>query len=205
MNESTLTPENLIEHNYSIHYHLQHDALMPFIKEYLMKKNFVTIFYWSFNILLIVYIIYVFTQENNLEQAFSKFSIGIVVFFLLIPLHEFIHGMGYKLAGAKDVTYKAIWKKLVFYAMADRFVTKKIPFVFLAIAPFIIINSILGLCFFLFPSPYHLLSLGALFIHTSGCSGDFAMISYFYMYWDQDPVTYDHIAGKESFFFVKKR
>ncbi len=113
--------------------------------------------------------------------------------------------MGYKISGAKHVTYKAVWKKLIFYAMADRFVTKKIPFILLAIAPFVIINSTLGLCFFLFPSSYHWYLLGALFIHTSGCSGDFAMISYFYTFWDQDPVTYDHITGKESYFLVKKR
>ncbi len=38
MIESTLTPENLGEHDYIVHYHLQHDALVPFIKEYLKKK-----------------------------------------------------------------------------------------------------------------------------------------------------------------------
>ena len=61
----------------------------------------------------------------------------------LIPIHELIHGLFYKLDGAPAVQYKANFKKFIFYAMADQYVTTFYSFVILAIAPFVIINTLL--------------------------------------------------------------
>jgi hypothetical protein len=41
-------------------------------------------------------------------------------------------------------------------------------------------------------------------MHTAGCSGDFALMSYFYNYWEKNPVTYDDVAGQMSYFYLKK-
>jgi hypothetical protein len=45
--------------------------------------------------------------------------------------------------------------------------------------------------------------MGALFMHTGGCSGDFALISYFYIFLDNAPVTFDDVEGEVSCFFIK--
>jgi hypothetical protein len=45
--------------------------------------------------------------------------------------------------------------------------------------------------------------LGALFMHAGGCSVDFRLISYFYIFLDNAPVTFDDVEGEVSCFFIK--
>ncbi len=194
----------IIPQGYEVHYHLKHDEIMPFVKAYMRKKNPVILSYWVFNFLLLAFIIFEFIYTSSaIGPDLNYFMLGFPCFMLLIPVHELLHGVGYKLAGAHQVQYKMILKKMVFYAMSDQFLTPKIAFVRLALAPFIIINSLLIVLTLILPEPYFWLCLGALFMHTAGCSGDFAMVSYFFTFWERDPITYDDVAAGESFFLLK--
>lgn len=199
----TLTPENIEENGYVLHAHLTHSELVVFVKEYFFRKNPVIIFYWTFNVLVIGSGLFFLMQAASAGDSLLKLFLGFPAFFLIIPVHELIHGIGYKLAGASEVTYKAIWRQLIFYAMADRFVARKVQFVALAIAPFVLLNTIFIFLFFYLPAPWSWVGFGALIMHTAGCSGDFALISYFYCYWEKDPVTFDDVKGQQSYFFLK--
>lgn len=200
----TLTPETLEANGYHLHEHLKHTELMAFVGRYFFKKNPVMHFYWIFNIVTILGgFILLYLSPDKIGPAMSKFCQGIAAFFLLIPIHELIHGIGYRLSGAKKVSYKAVWKQLVFYAMADRFVARGWPFVLTALAPFLLLNTLCIVLFFTLPPLWNWLAFGALVMHTAGCSGDFALISYFYTHWKSDPVTYDDVAAEESFFYLK--
>ncbi|MBL0095147.1 MAG: DUF3267 domain-containing protein [Bacteroidetes bacterium] len=148
--------------------------------------------------------VYFLFQTDSVGDSILKLFLGFFVFFLIVPIHELIHGIGYKLAGAEKVSYKAIWKQMIFYAMADRFVARKKQFVLLAIAPFVLINTLFITLFLYLPEPVSWVSYGALLMHTAGCSGDFALMSYFYNYWEKNPVTYDDVVGQMSYFFLKK-
>ena len=121
----------------------------------------------------------------------------------LIPIHELIHGLFYKLAGAPTVSYKANFKKFIFYAMADKFITDQKNFVRLALAPFIVINSILIISILLSSGIISFLLAGILFIHTAGCAGDFALVSYFIENDGRNLVTYDDVSKGESYFYKK--
>jgi hypothetical protein len=197
--------DNRENNGYILQTKLLHSDLMSFIKPYLRPNNPVMIFYWGFNFILLAAIVLgMYFSNEKVSLLLDKFFLGFLLFFVLIPFHEWIHGIGYKLAGATSVSYKAEWKKLVFYAMADKFVATKKPFVALAIAPFIIINSILAIGILIAPGAWSWLFVGGLFMHTSGCAGDFALMSYFYTFWELDPVTYDDIGGKTSYFYIKQ-
>ena len=199
-----LTPDNLEQNGYVLHVHLAHLDLVAFIKQYFFMKNPVTIFYWLFNLLLVSGGVCFLFLADSAGDSLLKLFLGFFVFFLIVPVHELIHGIGYKLAGAEKVTFKAVWKQMVFYAMADRFVANKKQFVLLAIAPFLLINTLFISLFFYLPEPFSWVSYGALLMHTAGCSGDFALMSYFYNYWEKNPVTYDDVAGQMSYFYLKK-
>lgn len=188
---------------YSLQSTLTHSEIGDFIKPYFFKRNPVMIFYGIFSILLLVISVYSLIKSGAFMDHLSEFSLGIALFFLLVPIHELIHGFMYRRAGAQKVSYKAEWKKLVFYAMADKFVTYKVPFIYIALAPFVVINSLLILVVFLAPASQYFIWMGALFMHTGGCSGDFALISYFYTFWEKDPVTFDDVEGKVSYFYIK--
>jgi len=198
-----LTPDNLEQNGYGLHACLAHAELVSFIKTYFFMKNPVIISYWLFNLLILAGGIYFLFLTPSPGDSLLKLFLGFPVFFLIIPVHELIHGIGYKMAGADTVSYKAIWKQLVFYAMADRFVANKIQFVLLAVAPFILLNASFIALFFYLPEPLSWVSYGALLMHTAGCSGDFALISFFYKHWKRSPVTYDDVAGEVSYFFLK--
>ena len=202
--KNLLTPNNLDSNGYEEHARLAHQELIVFVKDYFFRNNFIILFYWLFNIIIVVSGIYLIFSSPAVGIRFEKLLLGIAAFFLLIPVHELIHGLGYKLAGAPKVSYKAVWRQMVFYAMADQFVARKKAFILLAIAPFLLLNSLLIYLFFSIPEPYSWIAYGALLMHTAGCSGDFALMSYFITYWDKDPVTYDIVDGGVTFFYLKK-
>jgi hypothetical protein len=126
------------------------------------------------------------------------------VLFILLPLHEWIHGLAYRKVGADKVSYVAQWRKLVFYAMADRFVAGKKEFYLVAFAPCIVINLLLLLGFFIFSVQTEFIFLSALLLHMSGCIGDFAMVSFFYEHQDKEVYTYDDALAAKTYFYARK-
>lgn len=198
------TPEELPDHEPDVV--LKHDDIIPFVRSYLMKRNPVILAYWLFNLFLLVASFFALLAADEPLPGIGFLLIGFVGFLLLIPLHELIHGVGYRLAGAREVTYRAVWRKLVFYAMADHFFTAKKSFVLLAIAPFFLINSLLLLVIFATSeSQLAWLAVGALIMHTAGCAGDFALLSYFLENWKLDPVVCDDIENGQTLFYLRKR
>ena len=60
---------------------------------------------------------------------------GIGLSVMLMPLHKALHALAYKLVGAPLVSFDAQWKKLVFMAVAHRFVASRNEFSVVALAP----------------------------------------------------------------------
>ncbi|MBK7637511.1 MAG: DUF3267 domain-containing protein [Saprospiraceae bacterium] len=92
----------------------------------------------------------------------SYLSFGIIFAFLLILVHEYIHVLAYKSQGANRTSYDSNWKKLYFMALADKFVANKKEFSIVALAPFVVINSILILGLFLVKGLWCFTILGTL-------------------------------------------
>jgi hypothetical protein len=196
--------EALADAGYEVKNVLEHQHMVAFVRSYLFRRDPLMLFYWLFNLLVVVMAL-VFLLRTGVDMDFLlDFLLGLGIFFLLIPLHEWIHGLGYRMAGAPQVSYKVIWRQLVFYAMADRFVVRKKAFVGMALAPFGIINSGLLMLLAFGPQSIHGYLLGVLFMHTSGCAGDFVLVSYFHSHWRQDPLTFDDVPAQKTYFLVKR-
>lgn len=129
---------------------------------------------------------------------------GAALSFLLIPIHELLHGLAYKLAGAPKVTYKAVWKQLAFYAAADKYITNYQKFRFVAITPFIVITALILIAFFTTPGQWNILLFGMLTMHTIACIGDFALLSYMFEHRNQDVLTVDDLANDRTLFYVNE-
>jgi hypothetical protein len=199
-----LTPENLSEHQYFVHQQFSHQEIMPFVKSNLKFTEGVSFVYWLFNIAILAGAIIRLTHERlPLDRIIGDFCLCIVGMLLLIPIHELIHGLFYKLVGAKKVSYSADWKKLIFYAAADKFVARKYSFVVLAFAPFVLINIVLLYIISIANGQWAWFFIGTLLIHTGGCAGDFALVNYFNKHWDKDPITYDDLTKGETYFLLK--
>jgi len=205
-----MTPaEKLTAEGYSLEAMLRHHELIDFIKPWLSVKYRVIKLFVFFNLVFLFLLVavagvFMLNSDGAAGDVFSHVAFGFALTIPLIPLHEVIHGLAYRLCGAKSVTYKANWRKLYFMAMADKFITSGKQFVFVGLAPFVVINLLLLLCSFLMPEPWNITFLSTLLVHSGMCAGDFALISYFDAARDREVVTFDDISKGETSFYSRR-
>lgn len=200
-------PEILTQEGYQHFETLHHSELGKFLKPYLFKKNRFTIFYHLATFLPLA-IFCILMGLNAGKQSFdfdhlSRFFYGFSIAFLLVPLHEYLHGLAYRYVGAGQVSYGADIKKFVFFAMADRFVANAREFFIVALTPFVVISLLAIALYFVLPSDWSVTMLGLLFVHSMFCGGDFGLLSYFEEHREKQMVTYDDVANQVSYFYVR--
>lgn len=147
------------------------------------------------------YLYRVLSNDYDYEKLSAGvwFIIGMAAFFPLIPLHEGLHLMAYRLAGAHKLFVKAHWKKGYFLAGAPNFVADARSFHFVAFLPFIVITALHLLVIFTFKAEWTTLFWGSLLMHTLGCLGDFAMVNFLGNIKEGEAVTYDTDDGYTVF------
>lgn len=205
-----LLPQELDKNGYLLLDQLEHNNIIPFIQTYLKKRTLFSVLYYSVTILCAIVIALLMWYSNHyysfkLGDMFQQLSYGVGLSFTLIPLHEYIHALAYKYLGASTTSYDANLKKFYFMAMADQFVANKREFQIVALAPFTFISlcCIIGMLFV--PLLWTFTVLGILFAHSSFCSGDFGLLSYFEFHQDKEVITYDDKTNKISYFYFKTK
>jgi len=181
---------------------LGHKDLIPFVNEhYWKRKSWVTILHYLFSFTILVIWFWIGFQERySFDEWFSRFGFAVLSFFVLLPIHELIHALVYKIAGAKDIRFGASLRQAYAYAIAHYFVANRLVFTWVAIAPFIVINSILVLgAIFLQQHAFYL--IGVLLLHTAGTSGDFAMLNYLWVNRHQEIYTFDDAVENKTYFY----
>lgn len=184
----------------------KHSELIPFIQRYLRKGTIAVKLYLFCNIIIIITsVIYLVNELDNnpFFDLFLKFSNGLALSFLLIPVHEFIHGVAYRLFGAKNIYFSFSFKKIIVIAFADMFVASKKEFKIILLAPFIIISTLLLITLTLISASWQITILGILLTHTAMCSGDFGLLSYLEVNKEKQVITFDDIKNKTTFFYYK--
>ena len=203
----TISPVDLENSGYSLLATLHHKELAPFLKPYLFKWNRFSVFYHGMTFLL-CFVSTLVMGYSIVKSGFSfdriaHFLYGFGFAFLVLPLHELLHGIAYKMVGATRVSYGGDIKKFVFYAVADNFVVNYREFRFVALAPFVAITSIsVALCFVL-PVNWVCTMMCLILVHSMFCGGDFGLLSFFREHRLQEVVTYDDVANKVSYFYSK--
>lgn len=200
--------EKLKSEGFALEARLQHNELVNFILPWLSLKHRVIRLFLVMNLffllMLIISIVYYLIQDNSSwGKMFTHAAYGFALTIPLIPLHEFIHGMAYKYCGAPKVTYKANWRKMYFMAMADQFITGRNAFFLIGLAPFILINLRLLILAYLLEPLQAIMLLSCLVVHSGMCAGDFALISFFDSARNLEVVTFDDVAGQETFFYSR--
>ncbi|GAB2602486.1 DUF3267 domain-containing protein [Spirosoma areae] len=128
---------------------------------------------------------------------------AIVTFVLLLPIHEFIHGLGFKRLGATKIGYGWSLKSMMIYAYSQLFPATMREVAFVAAMPFLVITTGLLIGLLVWPA-YTLFWVILLLTHTFGCIGDFVLIRYYYKNRHRTIYTYDDMEGeRRSYFFVE--
>lgn len=204
-----LKPEELEENGYVLLDQLDHRELVHFIRIYLKKRTRYSVFYYCCNLLLFAAAGYLLVAgvpgvPSGFGHRFTHFGYGLAFTFSLIPLHEYIHVLAYRWQGARHTSLDVNLKKLYFLALAYRFVADKREFQRVAMAPFGLISLLLTGLLFVVPSDWIITVVATLLTHTAMCSGDFGLLSYIEWHAKKDPVTYDDVVAKMSYFYGKK-
>ena len=129
----------------------------------------------------------------------------LLMFVVLLPVHEAIHMVVFKQLGAKNVGFGWSKKSFIVYAYAQKFVMTLQQNAYVAIMPFVVISLALAIGWLVAPQ-WSFFWGCTLFLHTTGCVGDFILIRYYFKNKPNTLYTYDDIEGKKmSYFFVAKK
>ncbi|HEL1593068.1 DUF3267 domain-containing protein [Streptococcus suis] len=142
-------------------------------------------FVWGLNILAIVLIfpfailfgkiglLWITNSLQNLELTPSELGWGLLLYFLLIAVHEAIHGLFFKIFCPENpVKYGIKWKSGMAYATSPGSLYNRMQMLVISLAPFVVIS--LGLTVvaglgWMSMSLYLMLAT----LHAASCAGDF--------------------------------
>lgn len=185
---------------------LDFGEMIPFVLSNIKRRSFISLFFAGINIGLLFYI-FIYATKGLLGEQFTWLVVikqslpGIFAgSFLIIPIHELLHGLAYKILGARKIHFGADLQQLLFYVTADRYPVSGNELYFLALFPFVFINLLAILSLILWLPQYILFGSFMLLFHNVMCIGDYAIVNYVYQY-KRRVYTYDIVDERKSYFF----
>ncbi len=188
-------------------FEISHEELIGFVSDNIRPDNLPMRLFYLFNFPVLAYILYklyfiIFVSPLNWFQLIAIVLLSFVLFaIIVIPIHELLHALAFKLLGAKKISIHAQWDRMLFYAIADKFVLNSKEFVFLALTPFVIINLALIFGIVLLHGELKVVSVVFLFFHLTGCIGDFALLGYLHKNRQSTILNYDDKDLQMSYFY----
>lgn len=185
---------------------LSYDEIVPFVFKYIKKHTFPVILAWSF-LLAIIILMTDFRFELASDYRFINIlmhsSIGIVILPLVLVIpHELLHIVPYYLSGARNIRVGADWQQYYFYVTAHLYPVGAVTFITVALTPFLVISAALVYLIIITASPLWTWSLlWTLFMHTTMCAGDFALINYYWINRHKKIITWDDADSKKAYFY----
>jgi hypothetical protein len=187
---------------------LPHDQIKDFIRNNITEESRIIRIYMVYQVIMILTGIFFLSRSVVLvirgDPKPFLFVLGSLVFTLtlLVIIHELLHGLALKIAGAKKIKFGGYFKKFIFYAEADRFVMNRRQFAFVALTPFTVIKilTLAGIILF-FNQPILYFPVIIMSAHSLFCAGDIVILSFFFRYPGLEVFTYDSAVERKSYFF----
>lgn len=182
---------------------MRHASLADFVIEYFIRRpSWLTRLHHLMSIATVVAIIWTALATNRSWRAcLIDFGLALVALFLVIlPLHELLHALAYRLAGARDIRWDYSLRMAAVWVIAHRFVATAGPFIFVALAPFVVLNALLVAGAIVFPK----LAVFLLFVllwHLHGAIGDWSLLNFIWIHRRRGFWTYDDAESGTSFFY----
>lgn len=126
----------------------------------------------------------------------------LVIPLLMIPVHEALHLIPFRLAGARDIRFGADLRQGIFYVTAHRFVAGRRLFTLVALTPFIAITAVIMIAMVFCPVWWKWVLAMSLTVHTTMCAGDVALLGFMFGFRSREVFTWDDADRKEAYFYV---
>ncbi len=197
-----LTPELLSTAEYTLLAEMRHASLAEFVIEYFIRRRtWVVWVHHAMSVATVIAVVLVIrAQDTSLREGLAAFGLAFVALLIVIlPLHELLHAVAYRLAGARDIRWDYSMKMAAVWVIAHRFVATTRPFVFVALAPFIL-NAVLIAGAMLFPK----LAVFLLFVvlwHLHGAIGDWSLLNFIWIHRRVGFWTFDDADAGRSYFY----
>jgi hypothetical protein len=207
-----LTPEDLMnEDEFELLTEVSHKNLKEFVLSQITQEKYIIRIYSFYQLAMILLFTYFFTRSIVLAIKGSHETIifiGAATLFslsVLIVVHELIHALAYWATGARKVSFGAILKKFIFYALADRQVISSKAFHLVALAPFVAVKLVclFGLIYF-FNQQSMYFFLTVMCLHSLFCAGDIAMLAFYRIHRDKEIFNFDDKNEGKTYFYQKK-
>jgi hypothetical protein len=196
--------------NYELIAKLNHRQIKEFVINQLSENGKIIKVYMIYQVVISLVGIFFFTRsivlafQSSFEPLYYSLAALVFSFSLLIVIHELLHGIALKLAGAKQVTYGGYLQKFIFYAEADQFVINQRQFAFIALTPLFAVKliTLIGIIL-LFHHPFFYFLIFVMSAHSLFCAGDIGLLSVFYKTKNTEIFTFDVKAEKTSYFYQR--
>jgi hypothetical protein len=186
---------------------VSYSDLVPFIFEYLLKKSLLIRFFWLVCIItlgLLIKVRFNIAGYYPLSKIFFHSLLGLIVLpLIIIPVHELLHVIPYFFAGARKIRVGMDLKQYLFFVTAHRFVATPIQFKIVALVPFLLLTIGSAVMIFLLPGLWKWSLSLFLFVHTTMCAGDFALLNFYYINRNKTIYSWDDVDKKEAYFYEK--
>lgn len=197
------TPEELSDAGrYEKLLEFTHDDLVPVVQANLKRPGPVKAVYLVANAAVVAAIAFLWVRSGRpFFDTVPTLCLGMCLgYVLLLPVHEALHALAYRRFGAAGTRVVYTPRNLSAYCVADRFVAGGGEFVWVCLAPFLVLNSAL-LAMIALAGGFRPLLWGMLLLHVGACSGDFAFVSLAWAHRRDGLWTYDDVAGRRTFFY----
>jgi hypothetical protein len=184
---------------------ISYDDLIPFLFDYLKRISGVTAFFWSVCLVFLCTAIRIRLDIAGyfpLKHIVFHSALGMIVYPLIsIPIHELLHIIPYYLSGARKIRVGMDLRQYLFYVTAHRYVATPVQFRIVALVPFVLI-SIAAIILVTITPGFWKWSLSLfLFVHSTMCAGDFALLNFYFLRNGRKIYTWDDADKKIAYFY----
>jgi hypothetical protein len=184
---------------------ISYNNLIDFILDYLRRKSGLMVFFWSASIIFFGIALTIRIDISGyypLKNILLHSMLGLIIFpILIIPLHEGFHIIPFFLAGARDIRIGMNLKQYIFYVTAHKHVATAGQFRIVALIPFILVTLVLLFLILFLPGLWKWSLSVLLFVHTTMCAGDFALLNFYWLNRRKKIYTWDDADEKMEYFY----
>lgn len=198
-----MTPDRLAEPGYALLAEMTHTSLAEFVVEYFLRRpTWLTRAHHAMTVATIAAVVWTaLATDRSLKGCALDFVLAFVALVVIIlPLHELLHAVAYRLAGARDIRWDYSMKMLAVWVIAHRFVATARPFVIVALLPFVVLNTMLVVMAVAVPQIAVFL-LFVLLWHLHGSIGDWSLLNFIWIHRRRGFWTFDDAEAGKSYFF----
>ena len=187
---------------------LPYDELAPFVIGGLRSLSLPMMLVWTVVIVSAVLTLLLWPRSAVTSEhpgILTGLAAGLILIpLLLVPLHELLHLIPFRLAGARDIRVGADLRQGIVYVTAHRFVAGLNLFAAVALTPFLVITAFLVTVMFFVPPWWQWVLTLALLAHTTMCAGDAALLGHLGQYRGRKVYTWDDADRKEAYCYASK-